>query len=166
MREKSLIKHQDIGRTLSVAITCLKKNADRFSFVVSSKHISHHLSKMISAKRNFIVSLTVLFFTSAVASNNAQLQFIEVANDNWQPECKNLHFFNLLVNSILHSEVNGCNLIGYTREVSIPGCVDFTITTNGCRGFCESFAVSSNLATGIHSSKPVFYSQLLMALNY
>lgn len=60
------------------------------------------------------------------------------------------------MDKILNVEGSGCHLIGYTREVSIPGCVDFTITTNGCRGFCESFAVSSNLATGIHKkTQPV-----------
>ncbi|XP_021949000.1 thyrostimulin alpha-2 subunit [Folsomia candida] len=37
----------------------------------------------------------------------------------------------------------GCHLLGHTRKVTIPECVDFTITTNACRGYCESFAVPS-----------------------
>ena len=32
---------------------------------------------------------------------------------------------------------------GHTRKVTIPECVEFTITTNACRGYCESFAVPS-----------------------
>ncbi|XP_050078795.1 thyrostimulin alpha-2 subunit [Anopheles maculipalpis] len=37
----------------------------------------------------------------------------------------------------------GCHKVGHTRKISIPDCVEFTITTNACRGFCESFAVPS-----------------------
>ncbi|CAO1324354.1 unnamed protein product [Diamesa serratosioi] len=40
----------------------------------------------------------------------------------------------------------GCFLMGHTRKVSIPGCVEFTVTTNACRGFCESFAVPTAFA--------------------
>ncbi|CAL8143619.1 unnamed protein product [Orchesella dallaii] len=37
----------------------------------------------------------------------------------------------------------GCHKVGHTRKVQIPECVEFTITTNACRGYCESFAVPS-----------------------
>ncbi|XP_062121298.1 thyrostimulin alpha-2 subunit [Drosophila sulfurigaster albostrigata] len=37
----------------------------------------------------------------------------------------------------------GCHKVGNTRKISIPNCVEFTITTNACRGFCESYAVPS-----------------------
>ena len=36
---------------------------------------------------------------------------------------------------------------GHTRKISIPDCVEFHITTNACRGFCESWAVPSALDT-------------------
>lgn len=41
--------------------------------------------------------------------------------------------------------VNQCT--GHTRKISIPDCVEFHITTNACRGFCESWAVPSELET-------------------
>lgn len=44
----------------------------------------------------------------------------------------------------------GCFLVGYTRKVTIPDCIEFPLTTNACRGYCESFAVSSNFAIGMH----------------
>ncbi|ODN03327.1 Glycoprotein hormone alpha-2 [Orchesella cincta] len=34
-------------------------------------------------------------------------------------------------------------MASHTRKVQIPECVEFTITTNACRGYCESFAVPS-----------------------
>lgn len=37
----------------------------------------------------------------------------------------------------------GCHKVGNTRKISIPECVEFHITTNACRGFCESYAVPS-----------------------
>ncbi|KAH8263706.1 hypothetical protein KR044_012747 [Drosophila immigrans] len=37
----------------------------------------------------------------------------------------------------------GCHKVGNTRKISIPNCVEFVITTNACRGFCESYAVPS-----------------------
>ncbi|PSN47146.1 Thyrostimulin alpha-2 subunit [Blattella germanica] len=37
--------------------------------------------------------------------------------------------------------------IGHTRKISIPDCVEFHITTNACRGYCESWAVPSALDT-------------------
>lgn len=35
----------------------------------------------------------------------------------------------------------GCHKVGNTRTISIPDCVEFKITTNACRGFCESYAI-------------------------
>lgn len=32
---------------------------------------------------------------------------------------------------------------GHTRKISIPGCVEFHMRTNACRGFCESYAIPS-----------------------
>uniref|UniRef100_A0A1Q3FRB0 Putative glycoprotein hormone alpha 2 n=2 Tax=Culex tarsalis TaxID=7177 RepID=A0A1Q3FRB0_CULTA len=51
----------------------------------------------------------------------------------------------------------GCHKVGHTRKISIPSCVEFTITTNACRGFCESFAIpSAPFAVGVHKpSQPV-----------
>ncbi|GFS44087.1 thyrostimulin alpha-2 subunit [Nephila pilipes] len=40
-------------------------------------------------------------------------------------------------------EQPGCFKVGHTRTISIPGCVEFDITTNACRGFCISYAVPS-----------------------
>ncbi|CAG9760891.1 unnamed protein product [Ceutorhynchus assimilis] len=38
----------------------------------------------------------------------------------------------------------GCHKVGHTRKVSIRDCVSFDITTNACRGFCESWATPSD----------------------
>ncbi|XP_018027596.1 uncharacterized protein LOC108682862 [Hyalella azteca] len=38
----------------------------------------------------------------------------------------------------------GCHRIGHTRRISVPNCVEFDITTNACRGYCESWSVLSN----------------------
>ncbi|XP_077285260.1 glycoprotein hormone alpha 2 [Arctopsyche grandis] len=37
----------------------------------------------------------------------------------------------------------GCHRLGHSKKVSIPGCTPFTVTTNACRGFCESWAFPS-----------------------
>ncbi|XP_049868217.1 thyrostimulin alpha-2 subunit [Pectinophora gossypiella] len=37
----------------------------------------------------------------------------------------------------------GCHRIGHTRNISIPDCLPFNITTNACRGFCESWSLPS-----------------------
>lgn len=46
---------------------------------------------------------------------------------------------------------------GNTRNIEIPDCVEFSITTNACRGFCESYAVpSAPLTAGtLRPPKPV-----------
>jgi len=36
---------------------------------------------------------------------------------------------------------------GHTRKVSIPDCVEFTLSTNACRGYCESWSIPSSLET-------------------
>nr|UES72901.1 glycoprotein hormone alpha [Carausius morosus] len=41
----------------------------------------------------------------------------------------------------------GCHKVGHTRKISIPDCVEFPITTNACRGYCESWAIPSALET-------------------
>uniref|UniRef100_A0A8D9E4I6 Glycoprotein hormone alpha-2 n=1 Tax=Cacopsylla melanoneura TaxID=428564 RepID=A0A8D9E4I6_9HEMI len=41
----------------------------------------------------------------------------------------------------------GCHKVGHTRLVSIPDCVEFNLTTNACRGFCESMSVPSSTQT-------------------
>ncbi|KAF7270134.1 glycoprotein hormone alpha 2 [Rhynchophorus ferrugineus] len=38
----------------------------------------------------------------------------------------------------------GCYKVGHTRKVNIRDCVSFDITTNACRGFCESWAIPSD----------------------
>ncbi|XP_043063599.1 thyrostimulin alpha-2 subunit-like [Drosophila ficusphila] len=49
----------------------------------------------------------------------------------------------------------GCHKVGNTRKISIPDCVEFTLTTNACRGFCESYSVPSVPWTG--ASLPVLF---------
>lgn len=51
-----------------------------------------------------------------------------------------------------------CTLIpGHVRKIEIPDCVQFSIDTNACRGYCESYAVpSATFATGLaRPPKPV-----------
>ena len=57
---------------------------------------------------------------------------------------------NILMLIIMFVYPVGCHLVGFTRKVTIPDCIEFPLTTNACRGFCESFAVSSNFAIGPH----------------
>lgn len=35
----------------------------------------------------------------------------------------------------------GCHKVGHRREIKIQGCTQFTLNSNACRGFCESYAV-------------------------
>jgi hypothetical protein len=48
----------------------------------------------------------------------------------------------------------------FTRQVQIPECVEFSLTTNACRGYCESYAVSSNFAVGAHRPDQPVINQL------
>ncbi|CAH0554648.1 unnamed protein product [Brassicogethes aeneus] len=79
---------------------------------------------------------------------------ISAASDRCQ---KMLTFWLLITalslsNAFLVSTVNardawekpGCHKVGHTRKISIPDCVEFPITTNACRGYCESWAIPSN----------------------
>ncbi|KAL3268100.1 hypothetical protein HHI36_007227 [Cryptolaemus montrouzieri] len=53
----------------------------------------------------------------------------------------------LLISSVVAKDVwqkPGCHKVGHTRKISIPGCVEFKMTTNACRGFCESWAIPSH----------------------
>ncbi|XP_014102633.1 thyrostimulin alpha-2 subunit [Bactrocera oleae] len=55
-----------------------------------------------------------------------------------------LFFLSIIVVSTNQSWLKpGCHKVGNTRIISIPECVEFRITTNACRGFCESYAVPS-----------------------
>ncbi|GIX89149.1 u16-Sparatoxin-Hju1a_1 [Caerostris darwini] len=40
-------------------------------------------------------------------------------------------------------DMAGCHMFGHTRTVKINGCVQFTLTTNACRGFCPSYSTPS-----------------------
>lgn len=46
--------------------------------------------------------------------------------------------FSLLINQINHFILTEFQ-VGHTRRVEIPDCVAFQITTNACRGICESW---------------------------
>ncbi|XP_030753276.1 thyrostimulin alpha-2 subunit [Sitophilus oryzae] len=45
---------------------------------------------------------------------------------------------------VIDSNSPGCHKVGHTRKVNIRDCVSFDITTNACRGFCESWAIPSD----------------------
>lgn len=45
---------------------------------------------------------------------------------------------------------------GHSRTIEIPDCVQFSISTNACRGYCESYAVpSAPYLNGFKVPKPV-----------
>lgn len=45
---------------------------------------------------------------------------------------------------------------GHSRTIEIPDCVQFSINTNACRGYCESYAVpSAPFPNGFKFPKPV-----------
>ncbi|XP_032583551.1 thyrostimulin alpha-2 subunit-like isoform X2 [Drosophila sechellia] len=39
----------------------------------------------------------------------------------------------------------GCHIVGNTRKITIPDCVEFNITTNACRGFLVSVGQCCNM---------------------
>lgn len=47
---------------------------------------------------------------------------------------------------------------GHTRRISIPECVEFDITTNACRGFCESWSVPSAWQTLLYNPHQIVTS--------
>ncbi|XP_076031196.1 glycoprotein hormone alpha 2 [Oratosquilla oratoria] len=55
-------------------------------------------------------------------------------------------------------ETPGCHKVGHTRRISIPECVEFDITTNACRGFCESWSVPSAWQTLVYNPHQVVTS--------
>ncbi|KAL5242605.1 hypothetical protein ACI65C_010015 [Semiaphis heraclei] len=66
----------------------------------------------------------------------------------WKSAAMILIFILAIVPSPLATGSNtwqkpGCHKVGHTRKISIPNCVEFPITTNACRGYCESWAVPS-----------------------
>lgn len=52
-----------------------------------------------------------------------------------------------------HTNIIDFNLnilnIGNIRKIEIPDCVQFNISTNACRGYCESYAVPSTTSMAI-----------------
>lgn len=48
----------------------------------------------------------------------------------------------------------GCHKVGNTRKIQIPDCVEFTITTNACRGFCESYSMPAIPHVTTNTMKP------------
>lgn len=34
-------------------------------------------------------------------------------------------------------------ILGHTKNISIPDCIKFEVTTNVCRGYCESWSLPS-----------------------
>nr|BAV78809.1 glycoprotein hormone alpha 2 [Plautia stali] len=52
----------------------------------------------------------------------------------------------------------GCHRVGHTRKVRIPDCVEFEVTTNACRGYCESWAVPSPKETLVSNPRQAITS--------
>nr|ASK86248.1 glycoprotein hormone alpha-2.2 precursor [Ophionotus victoriae] len=50
-------------------------------------------------------------------------------------------------NSALSWKKPGCHLVGYTKEVKIPGCYTATVAMNACRGFCMTYSFPSDKDT-------------------
>nr|XP_027199808.1 thyrostimulin alpha-2 subunit-like isoform X2 [Dermatophagoides pteronyssinus] len=44
-------------------------------------------------------------------------------------------------------EQKGCHIVGHTQRIDIPGCINFELTSNACRGYCLSYAIPSNQET-------------------
>lgn len=74
-----------------------------------------------------------------------------VGRDFWQkPGCHKVgtascDYYILCYRYILWSifQTTNHHYIGHKRKISIPDCVEFSIETNACRGYCESYAVPS-----------------------
>ncbi|XP_015608427.1 thyrostimulin alpha-2 subunit [Cephus cinctus] len=73
--------------------------------------------------------------------------------------CIIFFLFFLSFSSIANSAVwakPGCHVVGHTRKIRIPNCVEFQMTTNACRGFCESWAVPTTLeALLVNPNQPI-----------
>lgn len=60
--------------------------------------------------------------------------------------CKHFLFVAFCINTSNVLMTKSVTLLtGHTRNISIPNCVQFSISTNACRGYCLSFAVPSSL---------------------
>ncbi|XP_072388860.1 thyrostimulin alpha-2 subunit [Diabrotica undecimpunctata] len=77
--------------------------------------------------------LAIWFLFVAVSSSSEFVVDTVTANEVWQAP--------------------GCHKVGHTRRVNIPNCVEFLMTTNACRGFCESWAIPS--LSKVSSSQPI-----------
>lgn len=68
-------------------------------------------------------------------------------------------FFNFSIFHFVPLRSTSFNVIstGHSRKIEIPDCVQFSINTNACRGYCESYAVPSTpfIANGSKIPKPV-----------
>ncbi|XP_072036703.1 thyrostimulin alpha-2 subunit-like [Amphiura filiformis] len=63
-----------------------------------------------------------------------------------------LLFGSLLGSTAQHAwERPGCHLVGYTKEVRVPGCHMEEVPMNACRGFCLSYSYPSSLARLLES---------------
>ncbi|CAL1283620.1 unnamed protein product [Larinioides sclopetarius] len=56
--------------------------------------------------------------------------------------CSTFLFIAMLGSCVLATSWDniGCHKTGHTRKIRIPGCVEFQVTTNACRGFCPSYS--------------------------
>ncbi|XP_072038369.1 thyrostimulin alpha-2 subunit-like [Amphiura filiformis] len=45
----------------------------------------------------------------------------------------------------------GCHLVGYKKEVRIPGCHSASVAMNACRGFCMTYSFPSDTDTLVRS---------------
>lgn len=80
-----------------------------------------------------------------------------IPKDIWyKPGCHKVgKFLKFLLNcGVCVFKISPFIYLGHTRKIEIPDCVQFTITTNACRGFCESYAVPSAPATAGISRPP------------
>ncbi|KAH7642783.1 G protein alpha-like subunit [Dermatophagoides farinae] len=55
-------------------------------------------------------------------------------------------------------EQKGCHIVGHTQKIDIPGCINFELTSNACRGYCVSYAIPSNQETLLVNGKQMITS--------
>lgn len=61
------------------------------------------------------------------------------------------HFITCAILSVTNLNLT----LGHTRRIQIPGCVEFDMTTNACRGFCVSYSVPSAPETMLLNPKQI-----------
>ena len=44
---------------------------------------------------------------------------------------------------MIHHLINLNEILGHKKSITIPDCLKFEITTNACRGYCESWSLPS-----------------------